>query len=136
MNEITGGCLCGNIRYMIAGDPPMAGVCHCRNCQKQAGTACSTIVGMSHAMLSIEGEPKVYDDSGDTGGTVHRKFCPECGSPVFTEADAAPGMIFVKAGTFDDPGRFAPMMHFYTKSRHDWMVLDDAVPQFETVPEG
>ncbi len=134
MSEITGGCLCGNIRYTIRGDLQMSAVCHCKNCQKQAGTAFSTIVGMTPDMITIEGEPKTYVDSGDSGNVVHRKFCPECGSPVFTEAGAAPGMIFVKAGSFDDESQFTPGMHFYTKSKHAWLPLDDSVPAFDTVP--
>ena len=45
MKSVTGGCLCGNVRYECRGDELMVAVCHCRNCQKQAGSAFSVIVG-------------------------------------------------------------------------------------------
>jgi len=134
MTNITGGCLCGNVRYTIEGDTQMSAVCHCKNCQKQAGTAFSTIVGTTADKITIEGDVKTYEDHGDSGNVVLRKFCPNCGSPVFTEADAAPGMLFVKAGSFDDESQFTPGVHFYTKSKHDWLDIGEALPQFDTVP--
>ncbi|GAA4043167.1 GFA family protein [Parerythrobacter jejuensis] len=130
---ITGGCLCGSIRYAIAGDPPMQVTCHCKNCQRQAGTAFSCVVGMPPEMLEIDGEVKVYKDHGESGSAVYREFCGKCGSPVFTRADSASGMIFVKAGTFDDAERFSPTMHLFTKSQQHWLDTG-SVPSFATMP--
>src|SRR5437868_9864366 len=82
MAGFSGGCLCGKVRYSSNADPVMTAVCHCRNCQKQAGTAFSIIVGIPRANLSVTGALKDFVDKGDSGLPVHRNFCPDCGSPV------------------------------------------------------
>lgn len=131
----TGGCLCGKVRYSIAGDPTVCLTCHCKNCQKQAGSLLSIIIGVPGSALEIEGEVKTYNDTGDSGAIVRRQFCDTCGSPNFTRVDHAGEMIFIKAGTLDDTSSLKPQFHCYTKSKQDWIDLGE-IPGFETVPEG
>jgi hypothetical protein len=131
---LTGGCLCGDIRYELSTDPLMCVTCHCKNCQRQAGSALSIIVGVPEGSVSIEGEVKTYNDTGDSGATVKRQFCGSCGSPVFTLVEYPPGVMFVKAGTLDDTSTLNPSFHCYTKSAQHWVELGD-IPGFETVPE-
>src|ERR1700761_4660170 len=79
MASSTGGCLCGSVRYSYDGEPVFAGICHCRNCQKQAGTAFSVVVAVPKPAFSLAGKLKTYNDTGDSGQAVQRNFCPECG---------------------------------------------------------
>lgn len=130
----TGGCLCGKVRYTVDAEPLMCVACHCKNCQKQAGTALSVIVGVPEDAVTITGEFKTYNDTGDSGATVRRQFCGECGSPLFSRLEM-PGMMFIKAGTLDDTSQLKPSVHCYTKSKQDWYDLGD-IPGFETVPQG
>jgi hypothetical protein len=97
MPEMTGGCLCGQVRYSANTEPAFVGVCHCKNCQKQTGTAFSVLVGIPKTEMSIQGRLKTFHDKGDSGQAVDRNFCPECGSPVFTDAAVLPGVAFIKA---------------------------------------
>lgn len=129
----TGGCLCGAVRYEMASDPVMQGVCHCKNCQKQAGTAFSMLVAVPEGALSVTGTLTTYQDQGETGGAVERRFCGTCGSPLFSHVGSAPGMVFIKAGTLDDTTGFAPAFQVWTRSRQDWIDLG-AVPGFDTNP--
>lgn len=129
----TGQCLCGNISYKLKSDPQMTVLCHCKNCQRQAGSVLSIIAGVPQGDVEISGEVKTYNDSGDSGGDVLRQFCPECGSPMFTLADQAPGLIFIKAGTLDDTSWLEPSVQFYTKSKQHWLELD-GIPGFEGNP--
>lgn len=131
---LTGGCLCGQVRYELSTDPAMCLTCHCKNCQRQAGSSLSIIVGVPEGTVEQTGELKTYDDTGDSGATVKRQFCPNCGSPVFTQVEHPPGMMFIKAGTLDDTSSLKPSFHCYTKSKQDWVDLGD-IPGFETVPE-
>ncbi|MBV7266175.1 GFA family protein [Erythrobacter ani] len=131
----TGGCLCGKVRYSLNADPLMCVVCHCKNCQRQAGSALSIIVGVHESALEIEGEVKTYNDTGDSGATVRRQFCDTCGSPVFTRLESANGLMFIKAGTLDDTSSLEPTIQCYTKSKQQWFELA-GIPGFETVPEG
>ena len=130
----TGGCLCGKVRYEMTTDPLMCVTCHCKNCQRQAGSALSIIVGVPEGSVEIQGEVKTYNDTGDSGATVRRQFCGDCGSPVFTRVEHPPGVMFIKAGTMDDTSSLKPSFHCYTKSAQDWVELGD-IPGFETVPD-
>ncbi|RGP42245.1 hypothetical protein BPTFM16_02557 [Altererythrobacter insulae] len=131
---LTGGCLCGQVRYELSTDPLMCVTCHCKNCQRQAGSALSIIIGVPEGSVTTQGEVKTYDDKGDSGATVRRQFCGECGSPVFTRVEHPPGVMFVKAGTLDDTSSLKPAFHCYTKSAQDWVELGE-IPGFETVPD-
>ena len=129
----TGHCLCGAISYEFANDPLMTGVCHCKNCQRQAGSAFSTLAGIPAADFVMQGTPTLYQD-GDTasGNTVERYFCGTCGSPIYSALPAQPDMIFLKTGTMDDTSGFKPGFHVWCSTRQDWIELDDSVPQMET----
>ncbi len=131
---MSGGCLCGAVRYEVNADPLMCVACHCKNCQRQAGSALSIIVGIPEDAIDISGEVKTYNDTGDSGATVRRQFCGDCGSPLFSRLEQ-PGLMFIKAGTLDDTSSLKPAFHCYAKSKQDWYDLGD-LPSFETVPEG
>jgi hypothetical protein len=131
---LTGGCLCGEVRYEMTTDPLMCVTCHCKNCQRQAGSALSIIVGVPEGSVEIQGEVKTYNDTGDSGAIVQRQFCGDCGSPVFTRVEHPPGVMFIKAGTMDDTSSLKPSSHCYTKSAQGWVELGD-IPGFETVPD-
>lgn len=132
----TGGCLCGAVRYEITAEPAMTAVCHCKNCQRQAGSALSVIVGCARDGIEISGETTTYTDEGESGHSVLRKFCPTCGSPLFTDAQSAPQLLWVKAGTLDDTSWLKPQIQFWTKSKQDWFQLDEAIPAVAANPTG
>ncbi|MEN9682600.1 MAG: hypothetical protein RLZZ427_351 [Pseudomonadota bacterium] len=117
----TGGCLCGAVRYSVAAEPLMQVICHCKNCQRQSGSAWSMIAGVPETAVTITGALTTYEDHGDSGGGVLRQFCGTCGSPLFSRVASAPGMLFIKAGTLDDTSAFAPAVQIWTKSRQHWI---------------
>lgn len=124
MSKIAGGCLCGKIRYSASAEPVFTGVCHCKNCQKQTGTSFSIIVGVPSARLSVSGNLKTFDDTGSSGKSVRRNFCPDCGSPITTIAEAAPGLSFIKAGTLDDASWLKPTVEMWCGTAQPWVSLD------------
>lgn len=130
----TGGCLCGAVRYEITAEPVMQAICHCKNCQRQAGSALSVLIGVPRDAITIEGETTTYHDKGESGMGVLRKFCPTCGSPLFTDAESAPDLWFVKAGTFDETDWFEPQIQFWTSSRQRWMPACENIPAMERNP--
>ena len=119
----TGGCLCGAVRYSFTGEPLMQAVCHCKNCQRQAGSGWSMLIALPLNAVTIAGEVQTYVDRSETGNEVHRQFCPTCGSPVFTRVPAQSAMIFIKAGSLDDTSGFAPQVQFWTASKQDWVEI-------------
>ena len=132
----TGGCLCGQVRYEAMTAPLMSGVCHCKNCQKQAGTAFSTLAAFQRSDVDFIGELKLYVDSDtDTGNTVNRYFCGQCGSPIYSEVPGQPGMAFIKAGTLDDTDDFVAMFHCWCSKKQNWVELAPDVPAFPENPQ-
>jgi hypothetical protein len=129
-----GSCLCGAVHYEVNGEPIMTALCHCKNCQKQAGSALSIIVGVPEDSIVIEGEVKTYVDKGSSGADVLRKFCPNCGSPMFTDVEHAKGMLFVKAGTFEDTSWLEPQVQYWTSTKHEWLTID-GIPGVAANPE-
>jgi hypothetical protein len=115
------------VRYETPWPPLLTGVCHCRHCQKQAGTAFSVLVAVPFATLERTGELTTYEDGSDSGNPVLRKFCGKCGSPVFSETPdgMAQGMIFIKAGTLDEVNDLAPTLHFWTSSAQPWVQIPE-----------
>ena len=99
---LTGGCLCGAVRYRVDAEPLMQAVCHCKNCQRQAGSAWSMIAGVPEAALTVEGEPKTFEDHGESGGVVLRQFCGTCGSTLFWRPEGS-SRVDVSAGVLDQP---------------------------------
>ena len=134
MREMAGGCLCGQVRYSANADPVYVLVCHCKNCQRQTGTAFSVLVGIPNSAMSIQGQLKTFHDTGDSGLRLERNFCPECGSPIFTDVAAMPGIAFIKAGTLDDTSWLDPKMHIYCDSKEQWTPMPEGVQEFAKMP--
>ncbi len=130
----TGQCLCGAVRYEFSAKPVMTAICHCKNCQRQAGSVLSVIVGLPNDAITIKGETTTYEDVGESGQIVLRKFCPKCGSPLFSDAKSAPDLLFIKAGTLDDTSWLEPQIQFWAKSKQDWYDLGEAIPAVEANP--
>ena len=132
--SLTGQCLCGAIKYAIANTPAMTGVCHCKNCQRQAGSAFSTLAGVPKAEFTLlSGEPKLYRDSDTkSGNEVERWFCGNCGSPIYSALGSQPEMLFLKTGTLDDTSSFTPQFHVWCDTKQNWVTLDEGVPTMAT----
>lgn len=133
--SITGQCLCGQIKYEFRNAPAMTGVCHCKNCQRQAGSAFSTLAAVPKAEFKFTaGKPKLFEDSDTaSGNTVQRFFCGNCGSPIYSAIAAQPDNLFLKTGTLDDNSGFKPMFHAWCDTKQPWVALEAGVP---ALPKG
>lgn len=131
---ITGGCLCGQVRYAIAGELMMTGVCHCKNCQRQAGSAYSVLFAVADSQVSMTGDLTMFEDTADSGNAVYRHFCGTCGSPIKSVVPGQKGVTFIKAGTLDDSSILQPSIHFWTKSKQNWVDVPAGVTQIEGNP--
>jgi hypothetical protein len=134
MTSITGGCLCGRVRYTVTGEPVFSGLCHCRNCQRYTGSSFEAVIAFPAPSVSVQGELKTYNDTGDSGQPVRRNFCPNCGSGVIAEADVLPGLTLVLAGTLDETTVFKPTMDVYWSSAQPWMHAEVERQRFPKMP--
>jgi len=128
-----GGCLCGAVRYEVSWPPQAMAVCHCSDCQKQAGSAFSLVGVSARDNLKLRGELHTFSHPGSSGQTVNRRFCGQFGSPVLTDTEAAreQGIIFFKAGTLDETADLAPTVHYWTKSAQHWFAIPEGVTCLE-----
>ena len=136
MANMSGGCHCGAVRYEVTADALFAGHCQCTDCQKNSGGGHSSIFAVPSSGVSMTGNTKVYEVTADSGSTVGRGFCPDCGGPLFTVTSGLPDVMIIKAGSLDDPGQYEPQMVIYTKSGRGWdkELLSGDLPQFEGMP--
>jgi hypothetical protein len=131
---ITGRCLCGAISWRSSEPPIVTRVCWCRDCQYLGAGSGTVNVCFKTAGFTISGTPSVYTSVADSGNRMHRRFCPTCGTPLFSEAEARPHLIFVRAGTFDDPDLASPSMTIWTSSAPRWACIDAKLPRVEKQP--
>jgi hypothetical protein len=80
--------------------------------------------------LQVMGDPKRYDTRGDSGNTVTRRFCAECGAPLFSTNSGLPGLAFVRASSLDDPSLFKPSAVIWASSAPAWDYIDPALQRF------
>jgi len=134
---MTGGCLCGAVRYESSGEPSFALLCHCRDCQRQSGSAYNAALRVPAAGFRITGgTPKLYVKTADSGNTVSRAFCPECGSPLYLLVSTRPDLVGIRVGTLDDPSGFRPEADIFVQSAQPWDYMNPALPKYPAYPPG
>ena len=132
--ETTGGCLCRAVRYRLSAAPITTRVCWCRNCQYIAAGNATVNVCFPSAALSVEGTLQDYTLTADSGNRMHRRFCPTCGTHLFTASEARPHLVFVRAGTLDDRELAQPAMIIWTDSAPGWAHFDERLPKVARQP--
>ena len=127
---IMGGCLCGAVRYEVAGEPVTSLVCYCRDCRKASGSGHIPAMGVRRDSVTVRGETKTYATPGSSGKMAIRHFCPKCGSLLFGTPEIVPELINIYAGTLDDPSVFEPKWSFFRKSHAPWDPVPEHLPEF------
>jgi hypothetical protein len=120
-----GGCLCGAIRYQVAGEPVRTSICHCTQCRRQTGSALPAFAIFPERAFRLErGVPAGFAASA----RAVRQFCPSCGSPLFwREHGGAEVEIFL--GSFDEPASLpAPSRQIWTVHRLAWVATVAGIP--------
>ena len=128
---ITGGCLCGAVRYEVSQLPDDdVGYCHCRMCQKALGGMFGYFVIFSGSCSAgtfkfTRAKPKFYKSSE----WAERGFCPECGTPLVMRSSDGFGVMI---GSLDRPQDFPPTSHTGIESQVPWLKINDDLPRWET----
>lgn len=130
LDSKVGGCACGALRYRVDRSPLLVQCCHCRNCQRQTGSAFVINVLVEAQAVITEG-PSVAVNAPREDGSSQRIFrCPACQVAVYSQY-GTPGLAFVRVGTLDDPTALQPEVHVFTRSKLPWVVLPEDVPAFD-----
>jgi hypothetical protein len=133
---LTGSCLCGAIRYSISAPITELRACHCRDCQKSSGAGGSVNAMIPSPGLRItQGTPKRFTVTADSGRTLHRFFCGDCGSPLYSRRELTPETTSLRIGTLDDSSGMKITANIWTKSARPWDYIDPATKQFPGQPD-
>lgn len=126
MTTLTGGCLCGAVRFEARDEILDTGWCHCRLCQRHgggpAGAYCAVAAG---DFQFTAGTPLAWRSSH----WAERLSCPACGAALALR-DLAGTFVSFNLGALDDPARVPPRRHIWTMSRVAWFDPADGLPRF------
>lgn len=118
-DRYTGGCLCGDLRFVATGAPYRVGICHCLDCRKNHGALFHASAIFPETAVVIEGATRDY---------AGRSFCPRCGSPVYAHIEDEIG---INLGAFDAPDLFQPSYELWTLRREAWLPPFPGMRQYE-----
>lgn len=107
--ERSGGCFCGEVRFVASGTPDRVGLCHCLDCRKHHGALFYAAAIFPAGSVRIDGETRDYRG---------RHFCPRCGSSVFARTEDE---IEIHLGALDAPDQFIPGYELWASRRESWL---------------
>jgi hypothetical protein len=131
---LTGGCLCGRLRYEADSEPSYAGLCYCGDCRKASGGGSIGYMGFPATAVRFSGAARQFNSRAFRGGVSTRNFCPTCGGLVFGGIVGESDFHTIYAGSLDDPSHFRPTAAIFNRDRPDWAPLPPGLTVFETMP--
>ena len=132
METFDGGCACGAVRYRLTSLPMFVHCCHCRDCQRQTGSAFVINALIETDRIDIlSGAPEPVTVPTDSGHPHDIYRCPSCRIAVWSDYGRRPPLRFVRVGTLDQPDMLLPDVHIYTRSKLPWVGLPADVPTYE-----
>jgi|SRR6185437_2640458 len=132
--KITGGCLCGALRYEAHGEPLHMGHCYCADCQKASGSGFIPFMGFSAAALRFTGPSRAFISPAANGGDATRNSCPNCNSLVFGGVVGESDSFTIYAGSLDDKSHFHPQIAIFARNRPAWAPLPEGLTIFQEMP--
>ena len=133
-DTLGGGCRCGRLRFRLHGAPQAVNCCHCRNCQRITGSAFAVNAMYPTAQVETLGGWEDRDLLVEPDGGRQWR-CADCGMLLFADHPMFGDAVrFVRVGTLDEGERVAPDTHYFTRSKHPWVVIPEGVTAWETLP--
>ena len=132
LNDLEGGCACAAVRYRLLSRPMFVHYCHCRECQRQTGSAfVLNALIEADRVSSLSGNPESVAVPTASGRPQEIYRCPLCMVAVWSVYGGIHRLLFVRLGTLDDPAALTPNVHIYVRSKLPWVALPEATPSFE-----
>jgi hypothetical protein len=127
---LTGGCLCGGVRYEVAAPLLSAGYCHCTRCQRRTGSAAAVSALAAPGSLRVTSGQELIASFAPPGGWS-KAFCSACGGALWAQNPSEQDVISVRLGTFDaDPG-IRPSYRQFVAYAAPWEPIpDDGLPRY------
>jgi hypothetical protein len=129
---LEGGCACGAVHYRLTSPPMFVHCCHCRDCQRQTGSAFVLNALIETDRITVlAGAPAAVRVPTDSGRPHDIYRCPACRIALWSDYGGRPALRFVRVGTLDDATALTPDVHIFTRSKLPWVTLPAGVPAFE-----
>jgi hypothetical protein len=122
------------VTFELSSDPISARACWCRLCQYIGAGGATVNVAFYSNSLTVKGETRDFASEADSGSRMHRRFCPACGTHLFSEAEPRPYLVFVRAGALDNPEIVQPVATIWTRQAPSWACFDPNLPELEGQP--
>ncbi len=130
MPPLTGGCLCGAVRFEVRGPILRAGICHCSRCRRHSGSghlAQARVRRTDFRLLAGADKVKAYREPG----YMTKAFCVDCGSSLFGGDWPEGDQVSIRMGAFDgDPG-VRIQYRTYFADQAPWDPVDDDIPRYD-----
>lgn len=129
---LRGRCLCGRVSFKVKDEILYAGFCHCSECRRFSGAACSPNAGVLTENLAIvEGNEWIKTYEKTELSTMC--FCGNCGSSLFVKKPRW-GRVHIRLGCLQDTPSLTPATHYHVASKAVWEMIVDDLPQFDRAP--
>lgn len=131
---ITGGCMCGSVRYEATGSPSNVAYCHCSDCRGYTGAPVMVWVAFETTQVQyLQEKPKIYESSPG----VRWGYCEQCGSSLIWEPNLSvfggKDIVITEftISSLDAPEKFIPDQHWYDGGRIPWFDVADNLPRYQ-----
>ncbi|MBT3614968.1 MAG: GFA family protein [Verrucomicrobia bacterium] len=131
----VGNCLCGSIEVTCDSEPSEIIACHCTSCQAATGGVATYNIVMPETSCRVsKGTPKKCVENADSGESLERFFCGDCGSPIYSATPTFAGHLIIKAGLFLGLKNLKIVTNIFTKSAPEWAPRQKGIPESEGMP--
>jgi hypothetical protein len=132
---LTGGCLCGSVRYEVSEPLVSATYCHCTRCQRRTGSAAAASARVAPGSLRVLSGGELVRAYDPGGGGFLKEFCSNCGGALWSRSPNDPEVIAVRLGTFDDDPGIRPQQRQFVAYAAAWEPIpDDGLPRYPERP--
>ncbi len=134
MSVFSGKCLCGEVTYMCHAEPKTIFNCHCEDCRRATGSVFGTNLFVPEDKVEISGKFSSYSHTSDSGSTMTKRFCPNCGSLLFGKNSAKINVLSIRAGTVDQLDLIKPVVNVFMDSKVPSTSIDENLKQAPRMP--
>ena len=134
MFVFSGSCLCGRVSYKCYATPDRIVNCHCEDCRRATGSVFGTNLFVPEDEVEISGEVSSYSHTADSGNSMTKRFCKNCGTLLFGNSSGRNNVMSIRAGTLDQLDLIKPSANVFMESRVPSTSIDEDLRQAPRMP--
>lgn len=127
--KIDGQCHCGNVTYEAEVNPDFVVICHCEDCQRFSGAPYRANVFVKRENFKMQGTPRTYVKTAESGNRLGVAFCGECGTSLYSSNLENPERINLRLGSVRQRAELTPRAQFFCRSAMPWVFSLGDIPQ-------